>query len=153
MNLDYMTGAEADGGSWTLQTGAETPSYARTFDSYDAFGCTNAHSAQTGLPQDRLVRDLLGLHPVVQHVEHCVPEWRVHGIRLQRALGRSDGRPEACEAGSLSLDIPNYDSQVRRRRHGHQPEIIHGHLRQEPRRHDQPDAGLAVPVHVGLHAP
>lgn len=112
VNLDYMTGAEATGGSWTLQTGAETPDYSRTFDSYDAFGCTNAQAATaSGCPK-------VGWSETSSAYIPWFTMWNTNSSnglymgfdyngRWAAPMGAQNG-----EAGSLALDIPNYDSQV-----------------------------------------
>lgn len=112
VHLDYMTGAVAVPGSWTLQTGAETSAYSRTFDSYDAFGCTNAEAAQSGgCPQTGWSETSSAYIPWFSMWNTASNNGVYMGFdyngRWAAPIGAQNG-----EAGSLALDIPNYDSAI-----------------------------------------
>jgi hypothetical protein len=111
VDLHYMTGASCcNAQAWTMQTTRLTSSYARTFDSYDPFGCVDSGSTPSTCTPSGFAETSSRYMPWFALYDTSTNDGMIEGFdyfgRWQAPVGASNGD------ASLSLSLPNYSGSL-----------------------------------------
>lgn len=111
VDLHYMTGAACcSAQSWTLQTTRLTTSYARSFDSYDPFGCVDSGSTPSTCSPGGFSESSSDYIPWFALYDASTNDGMIMGFdsfaRWQASVGASNGD------ASLSLSLPSYSGSL-----------------------------------------